>query len=74
MFDLKNILDKITREIAWGPLLDLENESRGKTFCSSSMEKHLEVNTELLFMDFDQTKSETVKNYLSDIYDQQIKS
>tara|TARA_A100001015_G_C14572847_1_gene549806 strand:+ start:375 stop:614 length:240 start_codon:yes stop_codon:yes gene_type:complete len=68
------MLQEISGKIAWGARLDFENKSRGKTFCPSPMEKHLEVNTDLLDPKFDPREPGTVKNYLSQIHDKQIKS
>ena len=57
------MIQKCAGEIAWGPLLDFENDWS---------KNHWGEDSELLDLNFDASKPETVKEYLSEIYDQQI--
>ena len=59
------MLQKCVREIAWGPLLDLEKRRSTNHWLEDSK----------LIVEFDAINDpETVREYLSEIYDQQIKS
>lgn len=54
------MLQKFSGEIAWGPLLDFENDWSTN---------HWGKDSKLLDLNFDPRKPETVKEYLSKIYD-----
>ena len=58
-------LDGVFRKVAWGALIKFENDWS---------KNHWEEDSKLLDPAFDPSKPETVKNYLSQIYDKQTES